>query len=34
MHAAVRRMEDIEAGRPVGPARWRAHWLEIIEIGD
>ena len=34
MHSAVRRMEDVEAGRPVEPARWRGRWLGIIEIGD
>jgi hypothetical protein len=32
MHAAVRRMEDLEAGRSVEPARWRRHWQEIAII--
>lgn len=31
MSDAVRRMDDIEAGRPVAPPRWRCHWRDITD---
>jgi len=34
MLAGVQRVEDVKAGRPVNPPRWRGHWREITETGE